>query len=171
MATALPEAASTAQMQYLTFHLGDEEYGVGILQAKEIIEYDKVTKVPRAPGFIRGVINLRGTVVPVVDLALKFGQTPKPVTRKTCIVLVEVEADDATSTIGVVADGVSQVVELAPTDIEEPPSFGTPVKAHHLLGLGKAGKRFILLLDIQRLLSLPEMTAAQQVVDSVTDER
>jgi purine-binding chemotaxis protein CheW len=139
--------------QYLTFVVGDEEFGVGILQAKEIIEYDTVTTVPHAPAFIRGVINLRGSVVPVVDLAVKFGRPSRDVTRRSCIVIVEVRHDGVTTVVGIIADRVTQVAELASDAIEPAPSFGTGVRTDWLVGLGRAGKRYLLLLDTDRLLA------------------
>ncbi len=138
--------------QYLTFVVGAEEYGVGIMQAKEIIEYDTVTTVPNAPPEIRGVINLRGSVVPVVDLAVKFGGRPSEPTRRSCIVVVEVASDAGTQVTGIVADRVTQVADLPADAIEPVPPFGTGPRADWLLGLGRADKRFILLLDTDRLL-------------------
>ena len=150
----------SAQTQYLTFAVGDEEYGVGILQAKEIIEYDTVTTVPNAPPFIRGVINLRGSVVPVVDLAVKFGRHSGAVTRRSCIVIVEVRQDDGVTVMGIFADRVTQVAELAQDAIEQAPSFGTGVRTDWLVGLGRVGKRYLLLLDTDRLLSDIDVTDA-----------
>ena|SRR6185503_52126 len=149
------------QTQYLTFVVGDEEYGVGILRAKEIIEYDTVTTVPNAPAYIRGVINLRGSVVPVVDLAVKFGRQAGAVTRRSCIVVVEVKLDDSRHVMGIVADRVSQVAELPPESIEPPPAFGAGVRSEWLLGLGRADKRFVLLLDTDRALSEKELAPLQ----------
>jgi len=150
--------------QFLTFVVGDEEYGVGILKAKEILEYDTVTTVPNAPSFFRGVINLRGSVVPVVDLAVKFGRTPSAVTRRSCIVVVEVERDTEQTVMGIVADRVSQVAELTPDAVEPPPAFGSGVRTDWLLGLGRAEKRFILLLDTDRVLSDTEAASITEVV-------
>ncbi len=112
------------QTQYLTFHLVGEEYAVGILQVKEIIEYGIITKVPQTPPSIRGVINLRGSVVPVVDLAMKFGLSPSPVTERTCIVIVEADLEGERTVMGIIADAVSQVIDLLPQDIQAPPAFG-----------------------------------------------
>jgi len=141
------------ETQYLTFAVGDEEFGVGVLQAKEIIEYDTVTTVPNAPAFIRGVINLRGSVVPVVDLAVKFGRQSSPITRRSCIVVVEVRQDEALTVMGIVADRVTQVADLTDDEIEAAPSFGTGVRTDFLVGLGRVGKRYLLLLDTDRLLA------------------
>lgn len=146
--------------QFLTFVVGDEEFGVGILQAREIIEYDTVTTVPNAPTFIRGVINLRGNVVPVIDLAVKFGRQAGAVTRRSCIVVVEVRHARGASVMGIVADRVTQVAELAPDAIEPAPNFGSGVPAEWLAGLGRTGKRFLLLLDTDRLLAEAELSEA-----------
>lgn len=145
--------------QYLSFHIAGEEYAIGILQVKEILEYDTITGVPGAPPSIRGVINLRGSVVPVVDLALKFGLPESPITKRTCIVVVEVNLDGERTVMGVMADTVSQVIDLGAADIEPPPAFGTRAHIEYLLGMGKAGKKFILLLDIDRVLALHELLA------------
>jgi len=147
------EPADRQQSQYLTFVVGDAEYGIGILRAKEIIEYDTVTTVPNAPSFVRGVINLRGRVVSVVDLAVRFGRQPADVTRRSCIVVVEVERGGTRDVVGLVADRVSQVVELPADAIEPAPAFGSGVRTDWLLGLGRAEKGFVLLLDTDRMLA------------------
>ena len=146
------------QTQYLTFHLAGEEYAVGILQVKEIIAYGTLTTVPQTPPSIRGVINLRGSVVPVVDLALKFGLSASAVTNRTCIVIVEVNLDGEPTVMGIVADSVSQVVELSADDILPAPSFGTQVRMNFLQGMGKAGARFVLVLNIDKVLSSTELS-------------
>jgi purine-binding chemotaxis protein CheW len=140
------------QPQYLTFHVAGEEYAVGILQVKEIIEYGTVTKVPTMPDFVRGVINLRGSVVPVVDLAAKLGMPKASVSRWSCIILVEVTIDGEETTVGVLVDAMGQVIELSPQDIERPPAFGTRARADCLRGMGKLGSKFIMILDIERVL-------------------
>jgi purine-binding chemotaxis protein CheW len=145
--------ADPQQAQYLTFLVGDEEYGVSVLRAKEIIEYGDVTTVPSAPPCVRGVINLRGSVVPVVDLAVKFGRDPSPVTRRSCIVVVEVRGAGTQSVMGIVADRVSQVADLPPESIEPPPAFGAGIRTEWLLGLGRADRRFLLLLDVDSALA------------------
>jgi purine-binding chemotaxis protein CheW len=147
------DQSNQQQSQYLTFIVGDAEYGVGILRAKEIIEYDTITTVPNAPHFVRGVINLRGRVVPVVDLAVRFGREPAEATSRSCIVVVEVDRDGVRDVVGIVADRVSQVAELPPSAIEPAPAFGSGVRTDWLLGLGRAEKGFVLLLDTDRVLS------------------
>ncbi|HSB64832.1 MAG TPA: chemotaxis protein CheW [Thermoanaerobaculia bacterium] len=150
----------TTSAQYLCFRLAGEECAIGILRVREILEYDAVTKVPAMPPWVRGVMNLRGGVVPVIDLTVKFGLPESPVTRRTCIVIVEVALDGEPAVMGVVVDAVSQVLELSPADIEPPPPFGTSVRADYLLGLGTFGDRFVLLLDIDRVLSAAELLKA-----------
>src|SRR5215470_5920709 len=115
------------QRQYLTFFLGNDQYAVGVLSVKEIIEYGIVTRVPTTPPYIRGVINLRGSVVPVVDLAVKFGAEPCPLSRRTCIIIMETMLRGERATMGVVADSVSQVIQFAEHDIEPAPAFGSRV--------------------------------------------
>lgn len=155
-----PERAR--EQQFLTFFLGGEEYAVPILRVREIIEYDTVTVVPSTPPWIRGVINLRGTVVPVVDMAVKFGLPPTQPTKLTCTVVVEADYEGQKTTTGVMADAVSQVVKLKASDIEPVPSFGTTVRVDYLLGMGKAGRKFVLLLDIDRVLASNEIIAAKE---------
>ena len=165
MASSVPASADHAQPadggQYLGFYIGGEEYAVGILGVKEILEYETVTRVPKTPTSIRGVINLRGSVVPVVDLAVKFGLPESPVTKRTCIVVLEVDQEQDRTVVGVIADAVSQVIDLAPTEIEPPPRFGTQVHLDYLRGMGRTGgKKFVLILDADKVLSSQELLAA-----------
>jgi purine-binding chemotaxis protein CheW len=154
MTTAPKEAVE--QEQYLTFLLAGEEYAIGILKVKEIIEYDTVTTVPKTPRWVRGVINLRGAVVPVVDLGLKFGLEERPVTKTTCIVIVEGQLEGQSTLMGVMADAVSQVMDIAAGDVQEVPAFGTRIKVDYLQGMAQLGKKFVLLLDIDKVLSADE---------------
>ena len=156
--------SANAISQYLTFMIAGEDYAVGVGHVKEIIGYDTPTKVPGTPPWIRGVINLRGLVVPVVDLAVKFGRLGSDVTRRTCVVIVDVQFADGAVTMGVVADGVSQVLELSAGDIQPPPTFGMSVRIDFLLGLiTTTGKQFALLLDIDRVLAAGELLAAMSL--------
>ncbi|HEY7218783.1 MAG TPA: chemotaxis protein CheW [Candidatus Binatia bacterium] len=148
---------SNDETQYLTFHVASEEYAIGILRIKEIIPYGALTKVPQTPPAIRGVINLRGSVVPVVDLAVKFGLAASSVTARTCIVIVEMNSDGEQTTMGVMADSVSQVIEFSANDILPAPPFGTGVSVNFLIGMGKAGNKFVLILDIDKVLSAGEL--------------
>ena len=163
------EKEETLHQQYLTFFLADEEYAVNIHEVKEIIEYTTVTKVPKVPQWIRGVINLRGNVVPVVDLAVRFGLHDRPVTKTTCIVIVEVKQDSERTVMGVIADAVNQVIDLAPKDIEVPPAFGTGVRLEYLFGMGKLGKKFVLILTIDTVLSNVELLTISEMQAASVD--
>jgi len=155
MQTTSPELT-----QYFGFFVAGEEYAVGILRVKEIREYETVTRVPKTPTWIRGVMNLRGSVVPVVDLAVKFGLPETAITKRTCIVVVEVDLDGERTVMGVMADSVSQVLDLGPDDIKPAPPFGTRVNVDYLVGMGKVGAKFILVLDIDKVLSASELLTA-----------
>jgi purine-binding chemotaxis protein CheW len=155
----ITEKEALVQQQYLTFFLADEEFAVNIQRVKEIIEYTTITKVPKVPQWIRGVINLRGSVVPVVDLASRFALSERGVTKTTCIVILEIEHGSERTVMGVIADAVNQVIELAPNDIEEPPAFGAGVRLDYLLGMGKLAKKFALILNIDKVLSPAELLA------------
>lgn len=146
-------SAIAAHPQALTFFVAAQPYAIGILNVKEIIEYETPTRVPSAPACVAGVINLRGTVVPVIDLAQRFSLPPTTVTRRTCIVIVEVSMDGQSTVMGVLADAVSEVIDLVPDQIDEPPQFGTRVRSDLLLGMIRSGRNFVLLLDIDRTLS------------------
>jgi purine-binding chemotaxis protein CheW len=150
--------------QYLTFFIRREEYAVSILRVREIIEYEIVTRVPTTPVHVRGVINLRGAVLPVVDLAAKFGHPESEPSRTTCIVVVETQLRGQTIVVGVVADAVSEVVALPGEQIEPPPAFGTNVHVDFLVGMGKLEGRLVLVLDIDRILSPVEL---QETIEAV----
>jgi purine-binding chemotaxis protein CheW len=157
MQTAIANPTISQSEQYLTFLLCGEEYAINILKVKEILEFDTVTTVPSTPDWIRGVLNLRGSVVPVIDLAAKFGLPAAQITKLTCIVIAEVICNDETITMGVIADEVSQVIDLATDEIEPPPTFGTRVRTDFLQGMGRAGKKFCLILDSDKVLSTDEL--------------
>jgi len=152
--------------QYLTFRIAEEDYAVGILRVREIIQYEATTRVPKTAPWIRGVINLRGRVVPVVDLAVKFGLGQRVVTPATCIVILDVDLAGETALMGILTDAVNEVVDLAQADIEPPPSFGTSVDVDYLVGMGKAPGGFTLILDIDRVLSADELVAASRAAAS-----
>ena len=155
--------------QYLTFFLAGEEYAIEVLRVREIIEYGNVTRVPSMPTCIRGVVNLRGSVLPVVDLAVKFGLLPTEPTKQTCIVVVEVELDGEQTVLGVLTDAVNQVIELRDTSIQPPPAFGTRVRLEFLRGLGEVESGFILVLDIDRLLTNEELLVSYPAALAAAD--
>lgn len=154
-------AAATAaeRTQYLTFMLGGEMFAIGILVIKEIIEYGGLTAVPMMPDSIRGVINLRGAVVPVMDLSARFGKAAGEVSKRTCIVIVEIEAHGEQQVVGMIVDAVNAVVEIASSEIEPPPTFGARISSDFIEGMGKINDRFVILLNANRVLSADEMDA------------
>lgn len=158
------EAATTSQ--YLTFVIAGEEYAANILKVREVIEYDTLTAVPNTPVWIRGVVNVRGSVLPVVDLAVKFGLSASTISKFSCIVITEVDGEGEKITMGVLVDAVSRVIEFAANEIEEPPPFGTRVKIEYLLGLGAIGKKFCQILDIDKVLSADELLAMTGSVEA-----
>lgn len=149
--------------KYLTFKLGAEEYGLEILKVQEIIKMMDITKVPRTPEFVRGVINLRGKVIPVVDLRLKFGMQGKETTDKTCVIVVQVAHTGGRVTMGAIVDEVSEVLDIIGEQIEPAPEFGTTVDTAFILGMGKVGKKVIMLLDVDKVLSSRDMAAVTGV--------
>lgn len=151
-------------VQYLTFITAGEEYAISIVKVTEIVEYEAVTTVPNTPLWIRGVTNLRGRVVPVVDLAVKFGLPASGISKFSCIIITDVMFEGENLTMGVLADSVSQVIELSADEIEQTPPFGTRVKTEFLLGMGTLGKKFCLILDIDKVLSADEMLAVTESV-------
>ncbi|WP_296489106.1 chemotaxis protein CheW [Rhodoferax sp.] len=158
-----PQAQLEEQQQYLTFMLGGETFAIGILGIKEIIEYNGLTEVPMMPACIRGVINLRGAVVPVLDLAARFGKPASAVTKKTCIVIVEVESGEERHDMGVVVDAVNAVLEIPRSEIEPPPSFGAKIRSDFIEGMGKVAGKFVILLNVHQVLSTDELGALGQV--------
>src|SRR5665647_336838 len=161
-------AGQQDQQQYLTFMLGGETYAMGILAIKEIIEYGNLTEVPRMPHFIRGVINLRGAVVPVIDLSSRFGKQTTKVTRRTCIVIIEVTTGNETQDVGVMVDAVNAVLEIPPQEIEPPPSFGANIRADFISGMGKVNGKFVIILNIHHVLSVDEMASLAGVAGADT---
>lgn len=159
-----PVAAPQAR-QYLTFTLGDEQFAVGTLSVMEIIEHGRLTSVPMMPPSIRGVINLRGAVVPVIDLGARFGGQRTAVGRRTCIIILEVVHAGEHQVIGVLVDAVNEVLEIASADIEPPPAFGAHIRSDFIQGMGKVGGRFVILLDIGRVLSVDELAVLHDGVD------
>lgn len=143
--------------QFLTFRISDEHFGLELFQTREILEYEGVTQVPLMPPFLAGVINLRGDVVPILDLAVRLGREPITVHNRTCIIIVELHDGENPITLGLLADSVSEVVELPIMDIEEAPAFGAKIKAEFILGIAKLAEQFVVLLDAEKALSPVEL--------------
>jgi len=148
--------------KYLTFSMASEEYGIGILKIKEIIGMMSITTVPQTPEFIKGVINLRGKVIPVIDLRLRFGMTANDYTERTCIIVVEIPGVSGTVMIGIVVDSVSEVLSIKGDEIEETPTFGTKLNTDYILGMAKMDGGVKILLDIDRVLSRDEMNMLEE---------
>jgi len=166
-------AVAAEPRQYLTFTLGGEMYAVETLSVKEIIEYGDLTVVPMMPECIRGVINLRGAVVPVVDLACRFGRRSTDLTRRTCIVIVEVEGEGERQDIGVIVDAVSEVLEIQGSQIEPAPAFGARIRTDFIHGMGKLDGKFVIILNVNKVLSLDDLAllgqmAGQESMDALT---
>ena len=164
--TSSKDKPSSESAQFLTFVLGGEVFALGILNIKEIIQYGDLTEVPMMPNFIRGVINLRGRVVPVVDLTARFNRGTTSISRRTSIVIIEMEQSDQADaqSIGIVVDAVNEVIEIASADIEPPPSFGAKIRPDFISGMAKKDGRFIIVLNLDRVLSVDEMLALGQSI-------
>jgi purine-binding chemotaxis protein CheW len=145
--------------KYLTFILGEESYGIEILKVQEIIGMQAITRIPRTPQYVKGVINLRGKVIPVIDLRLRFGMEAAEVSRKTCIIVVQASKADVNVTMGIVVDEVSEVLEIAVEEIEPSPGFGTTVETSFIMGMAKTENAVKILLDIDKIMSENEMEA------------
>ncbi|MFP3912318.1 MAG: chemotaxis protein CheW [Desulfobacteraceae bacterium] len=148
--------------KYLTFTLAEEEYGIGILKIKEIIGMMPITTVPQTPEFVKGVINLRGKVIPVVDLRLRFGMGEIDYTDRTCIIVVEIQGEAGIVLMGIVVDSVSEVLNIKADEIEETPTFGTKLNTEYILGMAKMEGSVKILLDINRVLQSEEIAALEQ---------
>ena len=161
---------SADESQYLTFRLAKEMFAIEILSIKEIIEYSQVTEVPMMPEFVRGVINLRGSVVPVVDLQARFGRNSSAVGKRTCIVIVEVNVVDEVQDIGVVVDAVSEVLAIKAESIEKAPSFGARIRPEFISGMGKVDDQFVIILNVEKVLSVDELAEVVGHANSYEDE-
>ncbi|TLM64984.1 MAG: purine-binding chemotaxis protein CheW [Actinobacteria bacterium] len=170
MRVADKSATLAKTSKHLTFTLDGEEYGLDILKVQEIIGIMPITRVPRTPAFVRGVINLRGKVIPVVDLRLKFGMGTAEDTDRTCIVVVQVAGKNGGTVMGTVVDEVSEVIDIAEDAIEETPEFGADIDTDFVLGIGKIGDRVVMVLDIDKVLSASELTAIKRVASSKTGD-
>lgn len=164
--TVQKQILSEHTSKYLTFVLGEEEYGLEILKVREIIGIMEITSVPQTPEFIKGVINLRGKVIPVVDLRRKFGMETAEYTEETCIIVVDI----AESSMGILVDTVSEVLDIPQESIEPPPSFGSSINTEFILGMGKIKGKVKILLDINKVLSTKDLTAISNVVENNQEE-
>jgi len=164
--TAVAEATTDLGGKYLTFRLAEEEYGLEILKVREIMGMMEITAVPRTPEFVRGVINLRGNVIPVIDLRLKFEMEAIEQTEETCIIVVDVEGME----MGIVVDRVSEVLDIDVDEIQDAPSFGVSVDTDFILGIGKANDRVTILLNISEVLTSTEASVIMEAAGAPTEE-
>ncbi len=155
----------TETSQYLTFKLEDQIFALDIAKVREVLDFTVVAKVPETPDFMLGVINLRGSVVPVIDMRLKFGMNRTETTVNTCIIIVEIEIDGETTILGALTDSVQEVIELAPDQIEPPPRLGTRLNIRFIRGMGKREEKFIIILDIDRVFNADELAATGDMME------
>lgn len=162
---SIASAAVTGSAQYLTFKLDDEIFALDISQVREVLDFTSLTRVPRTPDFMRGVINLRGSVVPVVDMRLKFGMSKTEQTVNTCVIIVEINLDGEKLILGALADSVQEVIDLEPDQIEPAPRIGTRLNTEFIKGMGKRDDQFVIILEIDRIFSSYELSAVNGVND------
>lgn len=165
-----PIASAELQQQFLTFLLNGEPFAINILVIKEIIEYGSLTSVPLMPDFIRGVLNLRGQVLPVIDLAARFGRAPATIARRTCIVIIEMDNDGEKQDVGVIVDSVSEVMDIAQSAIQPAPAFGAKIRADFIEGMAELNDRFIIILNVDRVLSLDEMALLASLEEGAAED-
>ena len=153
------------ETQYLTFLSGAEVFGIGILHVKEIKEYASVTTIPMMPDYVKGVINLRGNVVPIIDLPVRFGREKSAITKRTCVIIVEVEHEEESIDIGILVDAVNEVIEIPRDAIETAPSFGSKIRTEFIHGIGKLENKFVILLNVNKVLSVTELSSIEEQVN------
>lgn len=156
------------ESQYLTFLSGTEVFGIGILHIKEIKEYASVTTIPMMPNYVKGVINLRGNVVPIIDLPVRFGRERSTISKRSCVIIVEVEYEEERMDIGILVDAVNEVIDIPPTSIEPAPSFGSKIRIDFIAGIGKLENQFVILLNINKVLSVSELSSIEEQVSVAT---
>jgi purine-binding chemotaxis protein CheW len=164
-------AEMTDITQFLTFGLGDDIFAIDVIKAKEVLDFTEVTQVPQTPDYMLGVINLRGSVVPVIDMRRKFNMEIADRTRNSCIVVVEVDVDGDPVTVGALADSVHEVIDLDPSQVEPPPRIGTRLNTAFIKGMGNIDDRFVIILDIDKVFSIDDLVMAKTLTeDDVAEE-
>ena len=165
---SIDESKNTSR--FLTFFLGARLFAINILVIKEILEYDQITDIPKMPDFIRGAINLRGKIIPVVDLSIRLGYEKTAITNRSCIVVVELYIDDQAFNVGVVVDTVNRVMDLVADQLEEAPSFGGRINTDYIEGMGKVNNHFVVILDVQNVLSMDDLNMLQACITNQDEE-
>ena len=160
------EKKNQEESQYLTFLSGTEVFGIGILHVKEIKEYASVTTIPMMPEYVKGVINLRGNVVPIIDLPVRFGREKSIISKRTCIIIVEIAFEDESMDIGILVDAVNEVIDIPADLIDPPPSFGSKIRIEFIEGIGKLENQFVILLNVNKTLSVSELSVIEERVNS-----
>jgi len=166
----MEENNTVSSQQYVTFSLGEELFGVEVSRTREILSLTPVTSVPQTPEYLLGVINLRGQVVPVVDMRLKLGLSAGADTEDTCIIVVDVQVDGEVITVGALADAVREVMDIRSDQIEPPPRLGTRLKTEFINGMGKVGEQFMILLNIDKIFNSDELAWVQDAAESIVEE-
>ena len=166
----MEQANNSSITQYLTFKVGDESFGFCIDSVREIIEYGHLTPVPLMPDFVKGVINLRGDVVPVIDLAIRLGRVPLAVNKRSCIIILEIEFEQQQVVVGAAVDSVCEVMEIDENDIEAPPSFGARMRAQFIRGVANVEEQFVVLFHGEKVLSVEELATLIEQVQPTQDE-
>ena len=151
--------------QFLTFNLADDIFAIDVIMAKEVLDYADVTRVPQTPDYMLGVINLRGSVVPVIDMRLKFGMDEIEMTRDSCIIVVEVDVEGEPVTVGALADSVQEVMDIEESQIEPPPRIGTKLNIEFIKGMGNLGEKFVIILDINKVFSADDLEFARNIIE------
>ncbi len=164
------ESSLNEMNQYLTFTLGEEIFALDIGYVREILDDTKITKIPRTPPSLRGVLNVRGHAVPVVDLRLKFGMSATEMTVNTCVIITEVRIENDVTQVGALADTVQEVLEIEPADVVPPPQMGTAIATRFIRGIARKDNRFIIILDVNRIFSAEELAAVQGVLETAPTE-
>jgi purine-binding chemotaxis protein CheW len=163
-------AEKTEASQFLTFGLAEDIFAIDVVMAKEVLDFADVTKVPQTPDYMLGVINLRGSVVPVIDMRLKFGMEKTDMTRDSCIIVVEVDVEGEPVTVGALADSVQEVMDIEDNQIEPPPRIGTKLNTEFIKGMGNLGEKFVIILDINKVFSTDDLDFARSVVENSEEE-
>ena len=156
--------------QFLTFSLADDIFAIDVIKAKEVLDFSEVTRVPQTPDYMLGVINLRGSVVPVIDMRRKFKMNAADRTRNSCIVVVEVDVDGEAVTVGALADSVREVIDLKPSQIEPAPRIGTRLNTEFIKGMGNLDDRFVIILDIDKVFSIDDLVMAKTITEEMSEE-
>ncbi|MBE0501278.1 MAG: chemotaxis protein CheW [Desulfuromonadales bacterium] len=156
--------------QFLTFSLADDIFAIDVIKAKEVLDFSEVTRVPQTPDYMLGVINLRGSVVPVIDMRRKFKMKDADRTRNSCIVVVEVDVDGEAVTVGALADSVREVIDLKSSQIEPPPRIGTRLNTEFIKGMGNLEERFVIILDIDKVFSVDDLVMAKTITEEMSEE-